>query len=395
MAIEQAIYRRNWVGEVRLAAHSPGFHATTQELTRRLCQGFGAPVPDTACSLALFVQPLGRRLVALVRVTDDAGPDALAFHVLALPRTLYADLAGDPFHVAEQLPPVWQASADLPSLEWTAPPPPRRSVDDVRRVLNVVAERTQLLLGGVQALVDGGRLAFARKRPDPDLVRDLWALLPEATRCELWPTTFAYGNALRFHIAVVPEAQGPAFAAYVPEADMGDYPEGRYEFALQKAAEESDQAEIDGLFARRSRGQMLRLAVGLLAAFVGITLFLAPGSVEEPALPPPAAFSVLDDLERGRLAARLQALARKHDLRIPEGSSEKELRQAVVALDRQVEERWPSGRQAGDHSTTGPVQRQLRVLLWKLRVADYDTPNIDPAALVDRLDAALSREATP
>src|SRR5262249_59922921 len=59
---------------------------------------------------------------------------------------------------------------------------------------------SQVLLGGCQVLVDGGRLVFERPAPDPELVRALWLLLPTSTRCTTWPATFAFGNALHFHV---------------------------------------------------------------------------------------------------------------------------------------------------------------------------------------------------
>ena len=54
------------------------------------------------------------------------------------------------------------------------------------------------LLGGVQILVDGGKLVFLRPAPDPGLIRGLWTLLPGPMRTALWPATFAFGNALGF-----------------------------------------------------------------------------------------------------------------------------------------------------------------------------------------------------
>src|SRR5262249_11220009 len=162
-------------------------------------------------------------------------PGALGFRLLAVPRKLYAALGGDPFHVADQLPPPWQARGELPALEWTTGAPPRRTVEEIQKVLDVPHSPT--LLGGVQALLDGGRLVFERTEPDPKMVRSLWALLPTSTRAELWPATFAFSNAHRFHVVVVPRAAGPDFDYYVDEARAGDYPEGRYELNLQIAVE--------------------------------------------------------------------------------------------------------------------------------------------------------------
>src|SRR5205807_3745604 len=180
-------------------------------------------------------------------------PGALAFRLLVLPARLYADLGGDLFWISDHLPPPWQARGELESLSWTAGPPPGRTVDQLRRVLDVEADRTQTLLGGVQVLVDGGRLVFVRHEPAEKIIRDLWALLPTSTRYTTWPATFAFGNAHGFHVVIVPQADGPAFEHYTREAEAGDYPEGSYELALQHAVESANQAELQGLLARRSR----------------------------------------------------------------------------------------------------------------------------------------------
>src|SRR5205809_3050867 len=60
------------------------------------------------------------------------------------------------------------------------------------------------LLGGAQVLVDGGRLAFERPQGDLRLAAGLWLLLPEMTRCRLWPTSFAFGPELEFDLLVTP-----------------------------------------------------------------------------------------------------------------------------------------------------------------------------------------------
>jgi hypothetical protein len=130
------------------------------------------------------------------------------------------------------------------------------------------------LLGGVQGLIDGARLVFERREPADALVRDLWQLLPLSTRSEIWLATFAYSNALRFHVAVVPRVSGPDFEDYVSEEKLGDYPEGSYERSLQSATESGNQAELDGLFTRRSRRQTLWLGVLLLLGFILVALVI-------------------------------------------------------------------------------------------------------------------------
>jgi hypothetical protein len=269
LRIEQALYGSAGPEGRRLLARSPGFHEDWLPQVDRLCSGFGERSVSVSCPLAVMAQPFGPRQVAVVQVADQAG--ALTFRLLIQSRTLYAAL-GDPFRIADEYPPPWDARGELPTLEWTAGPLPRRTVEAIQQVLDVPSSAT--LLGGVQALLDGGRLAFERTGPDPRLVRSLWALLPDAARAELWPATFAFGNAHGFDVAVVPRADGPDYVGYIFEEQSGDYPEGRYELALQIAVESADQTTMDVLFARRSRSQILRLGFVILGLLVFIPLFV-------------------------------------------------------------------------------------------------------------------------
>src|SRR5438132_384673 len=67
------------------------------------------------------------------------------------------------------------------------------------------AKWMDLLLGGTQALVDGGRVLVKRPEPDEALLRSLWQLLPDRTRCDLWPASLAFSDELGFHAAAMPE----------------------------------------------------------------------------------------------------------------------------------------------------------------------------------------------
>ena len=154
--------------------------------------------------------------------------------------------------------------------------PPRRTVEKLQEVLKTGGSTT--LLGAVQGLIDGGRLVFERSAPAPQLVRDLWQLLPYSAQAELWPTTFAFGNDLRFDILVVPKTDGLSLDRYITEEQALDYPEGRYELGLQFAVEGGNQRELDHLLGRRSSKQMLRLALFILfggvIAYVGINALM-------------------------------------------------------------------------------------------------------------------------
>ena len=283
LIIEQALYASRGAGGYELLARSAGFLGEWLPCAERLCGGFGERPAGVACPGCVFAQPFGRGNAAVVQVADlgpETGrPGALGFRVLVLPRTAYRELMGDPFVVAERLPPAWAARGQLPALSWPAEPLPRRRVGDVQVVLQRPEGPT--LLGGVQALVDGGRVVFERPGPDPGLIRGLWTLLPTSTRYDLWPASFAFGNALGFDALVVPRAAGRTYAGYVSEQQADNYPQGRYEVNLQIAAEAGDQRELDVLLARRSRAQMWRLGFTLLA--VAAILAMLAGLLGPPA----------------------------------------------------------------------------------------------------------------
>jgi hypothetical protein len=129
-----------------------------------------------------------------------------------------------------------------------------------------------VLLGGAQALVDGGRLVFERQAPAAQLVRGLWMLLPTTTRFDLWPATFAFSNALRFHALVVADAGSAEYQGFLSEQQAGDYPQGSYELNLQIAVEARDQHGLDALLSRRSRRETWRMGLLLLALVVVLVL---------------------------------------------------------------------------------------------------------------------------
>jgi hypothetical protein len=425
MQIEQAIYGSQDAGGYRFLARSPGFGDDWLALAERLCTGFGERPAGVACPEAVFARPFGAKHVAVVQVADqgkdDAGrPGALGFRLLVLPRRLYQDIGGEPFFIADQFPPSWEARGELPTLEWTAGSAPYRTVDHIQTVLNVPESPT--LLGGAQVLVDGGRLAFERPAPDKALLKSLWALLPFSTRAELWPASYAFGNALGFHAVVLPKAAGPGLEHHHTEAQAGDYPEGRYEFNLQVAAESGNQADLDALFSRRSRAQTLRLALLILAVFIIVPIIInksssprlkpssAPsqkqdkkGPAEEkkpaPAVKPaekekvaakagPPDFPRLTEPERAQLALRLQELGGRLGVDLPFGSEEAQLAGALAFLDASIDARL--GAKGAAPLKEGPVHLQLRALLRKHGAADHDRPGLEPAVLVERLQEKLA-----
>jgi hypothetical protein len=401
MHIEQAIYGGQDAGGYRFLARSPGFLDDWLPHAQQLCTSFGDRPAGVACPHALFARPFDKHHVAVVQVADqgldDAGrPGALGFHLLLVPMDLYRALGGDPFLIAQHFPPAWQARGELSALTWDAPPPSPRSVAEVAHVLDVPDSAT--LLGGVQALVDGGRIVFERPKPDPEMVRSLWMLLPTSTRWERWPATFAFANTLQFDVVVLPRVDPVALPGYLLEAHAGDYPPGRYEHALQTAAEAGDQPEIDRLFARRSSSETRRLALTLVVIALLLPLavnWLIPGpppaapptrrTTTELDLPPPDKCPELSDDERRNLTAKLREVADQVGATVAEEATPEDLVQAIDAKlgtpDR--------ARDPGPLDKYGAIQRRLRALLWKHNVLKDREPRLNTVELAERLEAKL------
>jgi hypothetical protein len=400
--LEQAIYGSQGGRGYRFLGRSPGFQDQWLTLAERLCMGFGERPAGIACPAAVFAQPLDKQHVAVVQVadqgSDDAGrPGALAFRLLVVPARAYLYLGGDPFAIAALFPPSWQAREGLPTLSLPTEPLPARTVAQVQEVLQRPDSPT--LLGGAQALVDGGRIVFPRATPDEGIIRGLWQLLPTSTRARLWPASFAFSNRLGFHALATPQVTDD-YADFVHEEQAGDYPEGRYELGVQMAAEAGDQAELDALFRRPSRHETWRLALFLLAVSVLLTVGLnlfgpvpAPppaasleGSVTIPGLPPAEQCHTPDPNERTRVIEQLRQLAGRLNVQ-PAATAEGTLE----ALDRHLG--TPDrARDPGPLRNYGPVQRQLRVLLWKHHVEDYPQLGLNTVELVERLERKLCPE---
>jgi len=267
---EQVYVRRDGAGP-RVVARSSGVGFDREEASLQAAVRFGARPPGVRCPGAVFALTWRESHAAVAQVADlPAGPDdpdpPLGFRFLWFGRD---DYPGDPFAVDRQFPADWSAAGDLPRVEWPAEWPAGRTVADVQSVLK--AGDGPLLLGTTQALLDGGRVAVRRPSPDPDFVRGVWQLLPASSRLELRPATFAFSADLGFHAVALP---GPPPAGYLTEEQAKDYPEGRYELALQTAAEAGDQAELDRLFARKSSRDVLRLAVGMVLFAVAVAAVL-------------------------------------------------------------------------------------------------------------------------
>jgi hypothetical protein len=257
LAISQALLE----GE-SLRARSASFADEWLPAAAQMCRGFGQP-PDSTCPDAIFAQPFGKGHVAVVRV---AGPP-LRFHVLMLPRFVY-DVLHDPFAIADRFPPEWEARGSLPELEWPPQPLPPRTIAQLDEVLK--HGDGPFLLGASQALVDSGKILLQRLAPEPKMIRDLWALLPDSTRRSIWPATFAFSLDLGFDVLAMPTTPEAGVPGYLSEDQARDYPESRYERELQVAIEMGDQRALNRLLARRSSAETLRLGIIIVVLAFGI-----------------------------------------------------------------------------------------------------------------------------
>ena len=265
LTIEQALAEAAPDG-LAVVARSPGFDEAWEPEFLRLATAFGRPAAGEYLPTCVFARPFERGRVAVVQAAAEGQPPVLRFHCLAIPIDVYAGV-GDPFHIAERFAPPWGERIALPTLAWLDEVE-TRTVGQIQRVLQ--EDDGPTLLGAAQALVDGGRVVFERPFPAPDLLRRLWLLLPQSTRADVWPASYAFGPELDVQAVVVPKADPAAFPCYITEPQAGDYPEGRYELNLQIAAEAGDQMALDRLLSRRSSRQTVWLAVVLLIAAMGL-----------------------------------------------------------------------------------------------------------------------------
>jgi hypothetical protein len=313
ITLEQALYHRPDRDSPRLVARSTGFDDAWLADAERLALGFGDRRGGLRCPLTVFAKPIGAKHVAVVRVVDDRETfaTALRFHFLVIERKIYEAWIRDPFLLAQKIEPTWEANDSLPALMIPEEAFSPRTLAQVQAVLKRIKaaalregedpeapdfERTMensespALLGGAQILVDGGRLAFERSEGDLRMVSGLWLLLPEVTRCRLWPTSFAFSQELEFDVLVVPHIDELVLESYTTEEQAADYPEGTYELALQLAAESGEQSDLDVVFNRRDSHHTIRLALTVLAlvsVLVLIAQFLDFGGPRANPLPVP------------------------------------------------------------------------------------------------------------
>ncbi len=254
-----------------IVARSEGIEFVHEEFASRTAVAYGVP-PDSESEFeAVFTLPYDAETVAIatVKASRDAGP-RLAMRFLFVPVPLYRWI-GDPFAISDRQPMSALARGRLPVISWQAEPRPQRSVEALQQILQT--GDAPFLLGATQALLDGTRIRILSPDSKTAPLRQLWQLLPDVTRCEVWPCEYVCDDGLPFHIAAVPSLPARLPPGFITDEQARDYPAARYELALQAAIESGDQSALDELLARRSPREVLRMTLVML--FVAIVAAVA------------------------------------------------------------------------------------------------------------------------
>jgi hypothetical protein len=253
----------------RVIGRSPGVSFETEEWAMKVAVQFGDCPPGQRCPATVFtVDDRGTLIVVKAgSLPGDGSP--LVFRMFGIDAR---DRLGFDALAWADSQPLDAVKGELMNVEWTATFPPRRTVDQIRTILK--AGDSPLLLGSVQALLDGCKIAVSRAEAGPNFVDDVWRLLPDKSKVEINPATFAYSAALGFDIVVLPDVPANGIPGYLSAEQVREYPEGRYELALQHAAENGNQAELDRLFARKTSREVLRLAIGMVVFALVVVLIL-------------------------------------------------------------------------------------------------------------------------
>ncbi|MFO0821627.1 MAG: hypothetical protein U0792_00540 [Gemmataceae bacterium] len=177
-------------------------------------------------------------------------------------RELYQYL-GDPFAISDRYPVNWNLTGTLPELAWPVEVLSERTLEQLDAILRT--GDGPLLLGATQAIVDGNRILLQRDAPEERLLRDLWQLLPDRTRVERWPASFAFSDELGFHIVALPSLP-TAVSEPRPlvEEAARDYPQSSYELNLQIAIESGDREALRRLLTRRTIDDSIRLVLYII-----------------------------------------------------------------------------------------------------------------------------------
>lgn len=229
---------------------------------------FGQCTEQVESHSGVFVSPMlpnGVSFVGICLIRNDGSPDLFRIAIV-LHRERFEI---DPWLFAKQFEQS-NEKGDLETISVDKLWPINRTVDEIQSILK--SGDSPLLLGSSQALIDGCKIIVNQSEVNHDFIHNLWNLLPNQSRKELSFSTIVFSVENRFDISVMPEEIRPS-QGFLTAEQVRDYPEGRYELALQLAAESGDQRELDRLFARKTSSQMLKLVISMIAfAFIVIIL---------------------------------------------------------------------------------------------------------------------------
>jgi hypothetical protein len=192
-------------------------------------------------------------------------------HGLLLTRKAY-ELIGHPFALADFAPVQWSARDDYPDLDLQAFRVPHPRTADILATLQEAD--TPLLYGLLQCLLDGGRALLIQDESIEPLLRQVWPMVPYSTRARLRVATWADSTALYYSVLAQPRAPEPWPAGVLLAEQLRDYPEGRYELAMQVAIENNRQHDYEALLQRRSSVYTLKLALAILVAVMLLSVVM-------------------------------------------------------------------------------------------------------------------------
>jgi len=224
--------------------------STLLSLQKWLAELFGSDTVTVREGLTTMNLSTGQR--AIVR-TSLGKADAL---IVGRKLWNYID---DPFLISERYPPGRTTS----EMDWPDEPTPFRTAAMLETIH--VGTNGPLLLGVTQAVVDGARVLLTAETLDSQFVRNLWMMLPHATRREAAVSSALPRHHPKVNFAILPELPTPMPMGYLNERMVLDYPEGRYEHNLQIAFEAHDDRFVQELLMRRSGRELMRMGIWAIA----------------------------------------------------------------------------------------------------------------------------------
>ncbi len=273
-ASQQYLFRSaagGWHSLARTASATDSTEATVTALLN--AHPFHAAPPCRTGQLSVWtVLP---NWVAVIRhqpcPPDAASPQPM-LHVLLISNEAYG-LIGHPFALADYASVDWAARGEYPELNLEPFLVPHPQTNEVLAALQEAD--TPLIYGAVQALLDGARLQLVESETCEPLLRQMWPLLPYNTRANLRLATGWPGWHSGFHLLATPTVPTEWPESVLTAEQLRNYPEGKYEHAMQLAIETGQQADYEQLLRRRSGTKTLKLALVILLVVMALSVLFS------------------------------------------------------------------------------------------------------------------------